>query len=157
MRKKVKCKTCHGKSEEKSEFRSPRSESLCFKGGALIMLGPKSKNFLFVTWCNWRQMLNPQWSLQFLSLAFLSHLSHEFLPLPITLRIGNLFFGKQVFSKSLDWRTTSNVPSCLTNNSMVRRPLNGSSLGESNLSHWLYFFSMMVVRLLKSCFFLQVF
>jgi hypothetical protein len=34
----VKCKTCHGKNEEKGEFGSPRSESLCFKGGTLIML-----------------------------------------------------------------------------------------------------------------------
>jgi hypothetical protein len=38
--KKVKCKTCHGKSEEKGEFGSPRSESLCFKGDTLIVLGP---------------------------------------------------------------------------------------------------------------------
>ncbi len=36
----MKCKIGHGKSEEKSEFVSPRSESLCFKGGTPIMLGP---------------------------------------------------------------------------------------------------------------------
>ncbi len=36
----MKCKTCHGKSEEKGEFGSPRSESLCFKGGTPIVLGP---------------------------------------------------------------------------------------------------------------------
>jgi len=40
----VKCKTCHGKSEEKGKFGSPRSESLCFKGGAPIMLGPRNEN-----------------------------------------------------------------------------------------------------------------
>ncbi len=36
----MKCKTGHGKSEEKCEFGSPKSESLCFKGGTLIMLRP---------------------------------------------------------------------------------------------------------------------
>jgi len=38
----VKCKTFYGKCEEKGEFESPRSESLCFKGGTPIMLGPTS-------------------------------------------------------------------------------------------------------------------
>jgi hypothetical protein len=33
----VKCKTCHRKNEEKGEFESPWNESLCFKGGTLIM------------------------------------------------------------------------------------------------------------------------
>jgi hypothetical protein len=42
MKKKVKCKTNYGKCEEKGEFESPRSESLCFKGGTPIMLGPTS-------------------------------------------------------------------------------------------------------------------
>ncbi len=37
--KRVKCKTCHGKSEEKGEFGSPRNESLYFKEGTPIMLG----------------------------------------------------------------------------------------------------------------------
>jgi len=36
----VKCKTCHGKSEEKGEFGSRRNESLYFKEGTLIMVGP---------------------------------------------------------------------------------------------------------------------
>jgi hypothetical protein len=36
----VKCKISHGKSEEKSEFKSPWSESLRIKYGTLIMLGP---------------------------------------------------------------------------------------------------------------------
>jgi len=45
-KKKVKCKTCHEKNEKKGEFGSPRKESLCFKGGTLIMLGPIS------TWTN---------------------------------------------------------------------------------------------------------
>ncbi len=45
-KKKVKCKS-HGKSEETCEFGSSKSESLCFKGGTLIMLGPYSK-FLFL-------------------------------------------------------------------------------------------------------------
>jgi hypothetical protein len=36
----IKCKTCHGKSEKKSEFGNPRSESLGFKCGTPIMLGP---------------------------------------------------------------------------------------------------------------------
>jgi hypothetical protein len=36
----VKCKIGHGKNEEKSEFESPRNESLCFKWGTPIMLGP---------------------------------------------------------------------------------------------------------------------
>jgi len=43
----VKCKTCHGKNEEKGEFESPWNESLCFKGGTLIMLDSllKTKSF----------------------------------------------------------------------------------------------------------------
>jgi len=36
----VKCKTCHGKSEEKGEFGGRRNESLYFKEGTLIMVGP---------------------------------------------------------------------------------------------------------------------
>jgi hypothetical protein len=39
MEKKVKYKTCHGKSEEKDEVGSPRNESLYFKEGTSIMLG----------------------------------------------------------------------------------------------------------------------
>ncbi len=35
----MKCKTCHGKSEEKGEFGSLRNESLYFKEGTLIMVG----------------------------------------------------------------------------------------------------------------------
>ncbi len=42
MRKKGKFKTYHKKNEEKSEFESLRSESLCFKGGTPIMLGPST-------------------------------------------------------------------------------------------------------------------
>ncbi len=38
--KKVKCKTCHRKSEEKGEFGSPKNESSYFKEGTPIMLGP---------------------------------------------------------------------------------------------------------------------
>ncbi len=38
--KKVKCKTNYGKNEKKSEFGNPKNESLCFKRGTLIMLGP---------------------------------------------------------------------------------------------------------------------
>ncbi len=38
MKKKVKCKTGHGKSEEKGEFGSPWSGFLGFKGGTPIML-----------------------------------------------------------------------------------------------------------------------
>jgi len=41
-KKKVKCKTCHEKNEKKAEFGNPRSESLCFKRGTPIMLGPIS-------------------------------------------------------------------------------------------------------------------
>ncbi len=37
VRKRVKCKTNHGKSKEKSEFGNPRNESLRFKCGILIM------------------------------------------------------------------------------------------------------------------------
>jgi hypothetical protein len=40
MKKKVKCKTCHEKSEKKGEFGSPSNESLYFKEGTLIMFGP---------------------------------------------------------------------------------------------------------------------
>ncbi len=40
MRKKGKSKIGYRKNEEKDEFDSPKSESLCFKGGAPIMLGP---------------------------------------------------------------------------------------------------------------------
>ncbi len=36
----IKCKKCHGKNEEKSEFGNPWSESLRFKCGTPIMLGP---------------------------------------------------------------------------------------------------------------------
>jgi len=36
----VKCKIDYGKSEEKGEFGSPRNESLYFKEGTPIMLGP---------------------------------------------------------------------------------------------------------------------
>jgi hypothetical protein len=46
----VKCKTNHKKSEEKGEFGYPWSESLRFKCGTLIMLGPRHqipKGFLF--------------------------------------------------------------------------------------------------------------
>ncbi len=39
-KKRVKCKTCHGKNKEKREFGSPRNESLYFKEGNPIMLGP---------------------------------------------------------------------------------------------------------------------
>ncbi len=39
----MKCKISHGKSEEKSEFRSPWNEYLRFKCGILIMLGPTNK------------------------------------------------------------------------------------------------------------------
>jgi hypothetical protein len=35
----VKCKTFHGKSEEKGEFGNRRNESLYFKEGNPIMLG----------------------------------------------------------------------------------------------------------------------
>ncbi len=41
----MKCKTNHGKNEEKGEFGNPRSESLCFKRGTPIMLGPTKVNF----------------------------------------------------------------------------------------------------------------
>ncbi len=36
----IKCKTCHEKSEEKCEFGNPWNESLGFKCGTPIMLGP---------------------------------------------------------------------------------------------------------------------
>jgi hypothetical protein len=39
----IKCKTCHGKSEEKGEFGNPWSESLGFKCGTLIMLGRRER------------------------------------------------------------------------------------------------------------------
>ncbi len=38
MTKKVKCKTSHRKNEESCEFRSPRSEFLCFKWGTPMIL-----------------------------------------------------------------------------------------------------------------------
>jgi hypothetical protein len=38
--KRVKYKIGHGKSEEKGEFGNPRSETLWFKEGTPIMLGP---------------------------------------------------------------------------------------------------------------------
>ncbi len=41
MKKKVKCKRRHGKNEKKNEFGSLQNESLKFKCGTLIMLGPK--------------------------------------------------------------------------------------------------------------------
>jgi hypothetical protein len=37
MKKNVKCKTNHGKNEEKGEFESPWNESLRFKCGAPII------------------------------------------------------------------------------------------------------------------------
>jgi hypothetical protein len=40
MKKKVKCTTCHGKNEKKSEFGSPWNEFLGFKCGTSIMFGP---------------------------------------------------------------------------------------------------------------------
>jgi hypothetical protein len=42
MRKKRKFKTNHKKNEEKGEFESLRRESLCFKGGTPMMLGPST-------------------------------------------------------------------------------------------------------------------
>jgi hypothetical protein len=60
----VKCKTSHGKSEEKGEFGSRRSESLCYKGDTLIMLGPMSifrPNYLMA-----HGMLCPISNIQFL-------------------------------------------------------------------------------------------
>jgi hypothetical protein len=39
----VKCKTCHGKSQEKGEFDSCWSGFLGLKGGTPIMLGPPYK------------------------------------------------------------------------------------------------------------------
>ncbi len=36
----MKCKIGYGKSEKKGEFGSPKNESLYFKGGTPIMLGP---------------------------------------------------------------------------------------------------------------------
>jgi hypothetical protein len=44
-KKKVKCKTCHGKNEEKAEFGSPYSEFLGFKCGIPIMFGFKQLFF----------------------------------------------------------------------------------------------------------------
>jgi hypothetical protein len=38
----VKCKTCHGKSEEKGEFGSPWSGFLGLKGGTPIILRPNN-------------------------------------------------------------------------------------------------------------------
>ncbi len=40
----MKCKISHGENEKKGEFGSLRNESLCFKGGTLIMLGPTKAN-----------------------------------------------------------------------------------------------------------------
>jgi hypothetical protein len=42
MRKKGKFKTYHKKNEKKGEFESLRNESLCFKRGTPIMLGPST-------------------------------------------------------------------------------------------------------------------
>jgi len=42
MKKRVKCKTCHGENEPKGEFGSPWSEFPKLKGGTLIMLGPNN-------------------------------------------------------------------------------------------------------------------
>jgi hypothetical protein len=50
------------------------------------------------------------------------------------------FLGNKFFLGSLDQRMALGVPSCLTSNLRVRRPLSGSSSSKSNLSHWLYFF-----------------
>jgi len=44
MKKKVKWKIGHEKSEEKCEFGSPWNESLRFKCDTPIMLGPKSSS-----------------------------------------------------------------------------------------------------------------
>ncbi len=43
----MKCKTCHGKNEENDEFGSPWSESLGFKCGIPIMLGPHNDLLMF--------------------------------------------------------------------------------------------------------------
>jgi hypothetical protein len=40
MKKEKKSKTSRRKNEEKGDIESPRSESLSFKGGIPIMLGP---------------------------------------------------------------------------------------------------------------------
>jgi len=42
MKKKEESRTCHRKSEEKGEFESLKSESLCFETGTPIMFGPFS-------------------------------------------------------------------------------------------------------------------
>ncbi len=41
----MKCKTYHGKSEEKNEFGSPWNEPLWFKYGTPIMFGPHESPF----------------------------------------------------------------------------------------------------------------
>jgi hypothetical protein len=43
MKKRVKLKIGHGKSEEKNEFGNPWTESLGFKCGTLVMLGLANK------------------------------------------------------------------------------------------------------------------
>jgi hypothetical protein len=40
--KKMKCKIGHGKSEEKGEFGSSKSESLCFNGGTPMCFNPNN-------------------------------------------------------------------------------------------------------------------
>jgi len=42
----MKCKTDHGKNEEKNEFGSPWSGFPRLKGGTLIMLGPIHKLYI---------------------------------------------------------------------------------------------------------------
>jgi hypothetical protein len=51
-RKKGKFKTSHKKNEEKGEFESLRSESLYFKGGTPIMLGPSTFILAFLNKIN---------------------------------------------------------------------------------------------------------
>jgi hypothetical protein len=94
-------------------------------------------------------------TLQFVKFELgLSHLSHEFLPLLIISRIGNYIFGKHVFLGSLDRRMASSILSRWTNKSMEMRPLNGSSIGKCDFSHFWHLFSMMIISLLKSFLFL---
>jgi hypothetical protein len=45
MKKKVKCKICHGKIEEKTKFGNLYNESLRFKCGIPIMFGPRQLYF----------------------------------------------------------------------------------------------------------------
>ncbi len=89
--------------------------------------------------------------------AFLSHLSHKFLPLLFISRIGNYFFGKHVFPGSLNQRMASGILSCSTNNLVDMRPLNGSSTCKFYFSHFWHLTLIMIASLLKSLFFLQVF